>query len=155
MDTETDLGIAEFATAVELAGVAHAGQRTVVGDPYILHPIRVALALRVASYDFTFQIVGVLHDVVEDTDVTLEQVRSCYGEEVARAVDAVTKREGETYQDFVMRATRDAIGGRVKLYDVRDNMGRLDELANHPDLQERLTRKYNGALSVLRQAGIA
>lgn len=144
-----------FAQAVEIATSAHAGQRTAVGDPYILHPIRVALALRADGFSLLHQTVAVLHDVVEDTPLTLDKIRSWFGDDVARALDAVTRREGESYVDFVARAAADPVGGYVKLYDVRDNFGRLHELRHdHAEFAARLLVRYSAALGQLEEFGV-
>jgi (p)ppGpp synthase/HD superfamily hydrolase len=105
--------------AIALAARAHAGQLDKAGQPYILHPIRVMLRLP----DATARIVAILHDTVEDTDVTFEQLRAAgYGAEILSALDSVTRRADETYEDFVQRSAADPIGRRVKLADLADNM---------------------------------
>ena len=86
--------------AIAIAVAAHAGQFDKAGRPYILHPLRVMLALDTTDD----QIVGVLHDVVEDTDVTLEGLRAeGFSEVILAGLESVTKREGEDYPAFVPR----------------------------------------------------
>src|SRR5215510_8949853 len=86
--------------AIALAVEAHRGQTRPDGSPYVLHPLRVMLALG----DETDRVAGVLH-VVEDTPVTLDELRRRgYGEEVVEAVDRLTRRAGESYEAFVERA---------------------------------------------------
>jgi hypothetical protein len=90
----------------------------------------------------------VLHDVIEDTPVTLDRLREeGYPEEVLRALDSVTRRDGERYEDYVDRAAADPIGRQVKLADLEDNMDPR-RLANppHPTPEEsaRLA-KYRAA----------
>ena len=77
--------------AYELARTKHEGQLRKSGEPYINHPLHVALLL--SEYNTGPQTIaaGLLHDVVEDTDVTLDQVRNQFGEDVAKIVDGVTK----------------------------------------------------------------
>lgn len=105
--------------AIQLAVEAHAGQRDRNGQPYILHPLRVMFRLRTE----TLQIVGILHDVVEDTDYTFEDLRKMgYPEPIIHALDCLTKREGEDYGDFVERSQSDPIAREVKLADLEDNM---------------------------------
>lgn len=105
--------------AIEIAARAHAGQVDKSGAPYILHPIRVML--RVASVPE--RMAAVLHDVVEDTAVTLAELeQEGFSSEVVAAVDALTRRQIETYEEFVTRAGRDPIGRVVKLADLEDNL---------------------------------
>ena len=105
--------------AIALAVEAHKGQKDKNGQPYILHPLRVMLRLE-REVD---RIVGILHDVIEDTSVTPNDLRKAgYSEEILAALDGVTKREGEPYEDFVRRAESNPIAKRVKLADLEDNM---------------------------------
>jgi (p)ppGpp synthase/HD superfamily hydrolase len=86
--------------------------------------------------------VGVLHDVVEDSDVTFEDLRRMgYGEEVMAALAGLTRREGETYEQFITRSQQHPISRRVKLADLEDNMDirRLASNLTEKDL-ERLKR---------------
>src|SRR4051812_38119694 len=105
--------------AIALALDAHKGQREKAGSPYILHPMRVMLRL---ESDLE-RIVGVLHDVVEDTPYSFDALRKLgYAEEVLAALDCVTKRDGERYEDFIERAATNPVARRVKLADLEDNM---------------------------------
>ena len=105
--------------AIALAVQAHKGQKDKNGQPYILHPLRVMLRLE-REVD---RIVGILHDVIEDTSVTPDDLRLAgYSKEVLAALDCVTKREGEAYEEFVRRSETNPIAKRVKLADLEDNM---------------------------------
>ncbi len=105
--------------AIALAVQAHRGQVDRAGQPYILHSLRVMLRLQ----GEIAQIVGVLHDVVEDSDLTLDDLRQMgYPEVVIRALDAVTRRDGESYEAFVERSAAHPLGRQVKLADLEDNM---------------------------------
>ena len=98
--------------AIALAVKAHRGQTDKAGQPYITHPLRVMLSLESEAE----QMVGVLHDLVEDTEYTLESLRSQgYPEEVLTAVDCVPRRRGETYADFIERIKPNPLARRVKL----------------------------------------
>jgi (p)ppGpp synthase/HD superfamily hydrolase len=123
--------------AVELAVAAHIGQRDRQGQPYITHPLRVMARVQGTRE----KIVAILHDVVEDTAWTLEQLREAgFPPEIVHAVDCVTKREGEVYEDFVTRSASNPIALRVKMADLEDNMDvrRLNEVT--PKDMERLNR---------------
>src|SRR5690606_22759929 len=105
--------------AIEIAVQAHAGATDKGGAPYILHPVRVMLRMRTDAE----RIAAVLHDVVEDTEWTIERLRhEGFSEEVLRAVEALTKRKGEDYFDFCRRARCNEIARKVKLADLTDNM---------------------------------
>ena len=80
--------------AIEIAAGAHRGQRDKAGEPFILHPLRVMNACSSRPE----QIVAVLHDLIEDSDWTLEDLRrEGLAEDLLAAVDAMTRREGESY----------------------------------------------------------
>ena len=116
-----------LAKAIALAAQAHLNQQDKNGDPYILHPLRMMFTLKTESE----MIVAVLHDVVEDTDWSLDDLRAeGFSDEIIAGVDAVTRRDDETYDAFVKRAAANPLGRKVKLADLEDNMNirRLDHL---------------------------
>jgi (p)ppGpp synthase/HD superfamily hydrolase len=123
--------------AIQIAAEAHATQKQKNGQPYILHPLRVMA--RVQTEDE--QIVAILHDVLEDTPWTAEQLKQRgFPPHILHALDCVTKRQGEHYEDFVTRSASDPIALCVKLADLEDNMDvrRLPEVT--PNDQERLNK---------------
>ena len=77
--------------AYELADGAHKGQMRLSGEPYIIHPLAVACILVELGMDSESVVGGLLHDVVEDTDYTLEDIRKMFNQEVANLIDGVTK----------------------------------------------------------------
>jgi (p)ppGpp synthase/HD superfamily hydrolase len=110
--------MATLEKALVIAAQAHEGQTEKRGLPYILHPLRVMQAVDAAEA----RIAAVLHDVVEDTSVTLEDLRRAgFSEAVITAVDCLTHRQGEPYADYVVRCRRNEIARRVKLADLEDN----------------------------------
>ncbi len=106
--------------AIEIAITAHGGQLdTHNGRPYIEHPFRVMNA----GHTLPEKIVGVLHDVVEDTPWTLEQLREeGFAPETIDGVDAMTRRDNETYDEYMQRVQANPLATRVKLNDLTDNM---------------------------------
>jgi (p)ppGpp synthase/HD superfamily hydrolase len=129
--------MATLEDAIVLAAQAHRGQVGKNGEPYILHPLRMMARLDGEAE----RIVAVLHDVVEDTPHSLDELRALgFSAEVVRAVDAVTRRPDETYEQFVERAATDPIARRVKLADLEDNMDvrRLQQVTEKD--RERLER---------------
>jgi (p)ppGpp synthase/HD superfamily hydrolase len=104
--------------AIAIAATAHEGQVDKAGAPYILHPLRVLHRLDTTDE----RIVAVLHDVIEDTPVTLDELRAeGFSDSIIDAIDAVTKRPDEDYMDFVARAAANPLGRKVKLADLEDN----------------------------------
>ena len=123
--------------AIEIAAQAHAGQVDKAGRPYILHPLRVMLRLDGVHE----QMAAVLHDVVEATSVTLAQLEQAgFAPAVVAAVEALTKRPGESRLDAAARAAKNPVALAVKLMDNAENMdlSRIESptAADHARLQE-------------------
>ena len=134
--------------AVRIAAVAHEHQVDKAGEAYILHPLR--LMARAQTDDE--RIVALLHDVVEDADWTLEALAGeGFPLHIVDAIDCLTSRDGEDYDEFVIRVLTSPLAVRVKLLDIEDNMDmtRLGALA-----EKDLTRlqKYHAARLRLRAA---
>jgi (p)ppGpp synthase/HD superfamily hydrolase len=131
--------------AITLARQAHAGQVDKAGAPYIEHPLRMVDTLD----DTEGKIVAVLHDVVEDTEVTLDDLRKAgYSPEVVAAVDGLTRRVEETYEEFIRRAATDPLARQVKIADLRDNMN-LARIAEPTVRDYERLKRYERALQVL------
>ncbi|MDG0810619.1 HD domain-containing protein [Cohnella rhizosphaerae] len=131
--------------AIILAADKHRGQVDKGGSPYILHPLRV---MQKAKRDEE-RIVAVLHDVVEDTDVTLDELRVMgFDERIVTAIDHLTRRGGETYNDFILRVKQNELATRVKLLDIEDNsdLSRLQEVTEQ---DENRLRRYQKAVELL------
>lgn len=134
--------------AIVIAAQAHAGQKDKAGMPYILHPLRVMLAQR----DDSARIAAVLHDVVEDTGWTLERLAAeGFDETIVAAVDAVTRRPDEPYEDFVRRAIRNPIGRAVKKADLQDNLD-SSRIAHPSKKDDERMEKYRRALRLINEA---
>ena len=133
--------------AVAIATQAHAGQVDKAGEPYIEHPLRVMRAMVTESE----RIVAVLHDVVEDTTVTLEQLRDeGFSEDVLAAVDALTKRPGESRMQAAARAKLNPIARRVKLADNADNQD-MTRIANPTDKDRARIAEYKAIRAFLKR----
>lgn len=143
------MGNSGLEAAIALAAKAHAGQLDKAGEPYILHPIRVMMRLA----DDTARIVAVLHDVVEDTKVTLDDLRrEGFSEEIVLAVEKLSRRKDETYEQFVERIRPDPLARRVKLADLEDNMDLRRRIPLDEKAFQRLDR-YWRAWARLRDGG--
>jgi (p)ppGpp synthase/HD superfamily hydrolase len=130
--------------AIALAARAHEGQIDKGGETYILHPLRVMLRMETPEE----RLVAILHDVVEDTPVTLEELRARgFDARVLEAVDCLTRREGESYDAFIQRIKPNPLARRVKLGDLEDNLN-LTRLSPAAHDEERVAR-YRRALESL------
>jgi (p)ppGpp synthase/HD superfamily hydrolase len=132
--------------AIEIAARAHAGQVDKGGEPYVLHVLRVVLAVE----DPTARIAAALHDVVEDGHFLISDLRAQgFSEEVLAAVDALSRRKGEPYEEYVARIAEDRTATLVKLADLRDNVDESRLATIRVEDALRLRRRYDAALGVL------
>lgn len=118
-----------LAQAIAFAAEAHSLQKDKNGKPYILHPLRVMFQVLEKGLPETYAVCAVLHDVVEDTEVTLEDIEERFGFLVRQSVDALTRRKDsdtgdwkETHAEYLERCLQDYIGLEVKECDTHDNM---------------------------------
>lgn len=133
--------------AIHIAVEAHAGQVDKAGKAYILHPMRVMLSGRTDEE----MICGILHDVIEDTPVSIDMLRmEGFSETVLEALDAISKHEGEQYDDFIERVAQNELATIVKLNDLHDNMNR-ERIKDYKEADERRHEKYVRAQKRLRQ----
>ena len=133
--------------AISIAAEAHAGQKDRAGAPYILHPIR--LMIQMDTEDA--MMAAVLHDVVENSTWTLDDLRKeGFSNEVLNAVDSLTHRdkEGEDYWDYIQRAKSDPIAIKVKLADLEDNLN-PDRLNEVTEKDEKRFDRYRKAQEML------
>jgi (p)ppGpp synthase/HD superfamily hydrolase len=107
-----------LAEAIEIATTAHFGQVDKGGRPYIEHPLHLASQLKAIAE----KIVAVLHDVLEDTSITREYLaQRGFPTILLDALDCLTKREGETYSEFIERASLNELARKVKRVDLEHN----------------------------------
>lgn len=133
--------------ALEIAIVAHAGQQQKNGEPYALHPIRLALTLQ----DESERIAAVLHDVVEDTPITLADLAGeGFTPEVIEAVRLLTKSEGADYDQYIAAIAANPIARAVKLADLTENMDvrRISGVLTEKDMAR--LQKYHRAWTRLK-----
>jgi len=137
--------------AISIALEAHKDEVDKAGAPYILHPLRVMLQMDTDEE----MMAAVLHDVVEDSDYSLEKLGEIgFSERIIAVVDSVTRRgkepHREPYEEFVRRAGRNLIGRKVKLADLRDNMD-LSRLEKITDADLKRVQKYHDAIKILEE----
>jgi guanosine-3',5'-bis(diphosphate) 3'-pyrophosphohydrolase len=137
--------------AIAIAADAHAGQVDKAGQPYILHPLRVML--RVSSQEE--RIIAVLHDVVEDTDITLEELaEEGFHDAVIAAVKALTKLPGESRMDAASRAAVNRLALTVKLADNAENMD-ISRIAEPSQKDFARLKEYEQVRELLLSANAA
>ena len=136
--------------AYEFSRDVHRGQKRQSGDPYFVHPVGVACLIAELKLDVPSVVTGLLHDTVEDTLTTLEQIHREFGEEIAALVDGVTKisqvnftsreeKQAENFRKMVLAMARDIRVILVKLADRTDNMRTLNHLS--PERQREIAQE--------------
>lgn len=131
--------------AYSIACRAHEGQTDKAGEPYINHPVFVA-SLVDGEIPKT---VAYLHDVIEDTDVTIEELQSeGIPAEALEAIEAMTHRDGEAYFEYIKRVSENPIASMVKKADLTHNMD-LSRLPNPTPTDRARVGKYKDAMKLL------
>ena len=132
-------GAADLAHAISIAAAAHARQVDKSGRPYILHALRVMQ--RVSMHGTVAEMIAVLHDVVEDTWVTLDLLRQMgFSEAIIDGVDAISRRPGEEYYPYIARCAAHPIASLIKLADLADNSDPVRAFSGSASLHERYAR---------------
>ncbi|MEJ7576205.1 MAG: HD domain-containing protein [Pyrinomonadaceae bacterium] len=131
--------------AIFIALQVHEGQKDKAGSSYILHPLRLMLRMKTEEE----MMAAVLHDIIEDSSWTIEQLRDKgFPENVLAAVECLTRRDDETYEQFIERVRTNPVARRAKIADLEDNMNvrRFGKLTAK-DLQR--LEKYHQAWQIL------
>lgn len=126
----------------------HRGQNDLGGDEYILHPIRV---MNNVEGEFK-KIIAILHDIVEDTDVSLDEIEKEFGIEVKEKIGLLTHKKDMSYDDYIKRISKDLIATEIKIADLKDNLmpARLRKIkARYKNLDR--VKKYLKSLDFLKQ----
>jgi len=133
--------------AIEIAAKAHSGKYDKGDNPYILHPLRVMLSVTTPQE----QITAVLHDVVEDTEITYEDLeKEGFAPEIIEAVRALTKLHGESRMDAAKRTRLNKIARIVKIADVSDNMN-LKRIPEPTKKDLARMKEYMAVLKILEE----
>lgn len=139
-------GTEMVAAAKLIAKLAHKGQKDKAGMDYFTHPEAVAAMLETPEE----KIVGYLHDTVEDTDVTVEDIRSVFGNEIADAVALMTHADGVPYMNYVKEIGKNPLARKVKLADLTHNMD-ISRIPNPAQKDyDRIENKYKPAYEYLK-----
>jgi len=132
--------------AICLAAEAHAFQVDKQGQSYILHCLAVMLDPSINTEEL--RIVAVLHDILEDTSITRDNLLvDGYSEQIVDAIDALSRRPEESYTNYIERLAQNALAVTVKLADLKHNISRLDGL--DPAIRIRLKPRYYWAQEYL------
>lgn len=139
-----------YEKALRIAGTAHEGQYDKGGTPYILHPVTVAEKVEGPEAKIT----ALLHDVVEDTDVTLEELSAVFPPVIVEAVDRLTKKKGSQYSldKYLEGVKENEIARKVKLADLEHNMD-LSRIPNPTWEDYRRQEKYKRCMEFLLGKG--
>jgi GTP pyrophosphokinase len=147
-DSSADIDL--VARAYDFSAAVHKGQKRASGEPYFTHPVQVAAIIADLKLDVASIATGLLHDTVEDTLTTLEEVEKNFGSEIAALVDGVTKisqisfhsreeKQAENFRKMVVAMARDIRVILIKLADRTHNMRTLDALA--PERQHDIAQE--------------
>lgn len=148
------LWYAQVGIASRLACYAHAGQTDKAGRAYISHPLRVAAAVSDDSEEMIA--IALLHDTLEDSDLTAEDLHERGVKEIiVKAVVALTHEDNEPYEDYIKRVAKNERAHIVKLADIADNTDPHRLAALDPATHDRLIKKYDGALRILSGRALA
>jgi GTP diphosphokinase / guanosine-3',5'-bis(diphosphate) 3'-diphosphatase len=130
--------------AIMIAMSAHAGQKDKAGEPYIIHPMSVMYSMDTVEE----KIVAVLHDVLEDTTVSDQDLkRQGIPEHLIEAIISVSRKKEEMYlEDFIPRVMKNEIGRKVKVKDIEHNLSRIDNLEGD---NSKMKKRYLFALLIL------
>ena len=140
--------MATLENAITLAVQQHAEQVDKGGQPYILHPLRVMLQLQQPDQ----QIVAVLHDILEDTHTTAQDLQNLgFQTHIIQAIQALTKLPHETRVQAAMRTAQNPLACAVKIADVQDNMN-LTRIPNPTARDLARLEEYRQVLEILQKA---
>ena len=135
----------DYELAYEIASRAHANQVDKAGKPYLHHPLAVADGVESEEA----KVVALLHDIAEDTSITLDSLRALFGDTIADALTCLTHREGESYDEYVRRAAANPLARKVKMADLTHNMD-LSRLPVVTDWDRERVKKYQRAMAYLK-----
>jgi len=137
-----------FHLAVEIAANAHKGQKDKGGNPYIQHPLKVAEGLKEPG----LKIVAVLHDVLEDSDMTAEELLEMgFASDLVEAIRVLTHKKGDpdSYEEYIRKVKKNPIARLVKIEDIKHNLD-LSRIPNPGQRDFRRCEKYKKALKYLQ-----
>ena len=135
--------------AIDIAFSAHKDQRDKAGRPYFMHPVIVASQMN-SEYEIC---TALLHDVIEDTDITIEELEREFPKEITDALRLLTHDDNTAYLDYVREIKKNPIARKVKLADLNHNLD-ITRIQDNPKLLEGFVRrreKYEKAREILSE----
>ncbi len=120
----------ELNNAIEFIKEKHKGQKRIQGTPYYMHPLEVSKILKNKGFPLEYQIAGLFHDLLEDTNTTYEEILNLTNKEIAEAVRLVTKEPGYIIQDYMDRIKQNEMARMVKLADRIHNLSETHLASN-------------------------
>lgn len=126
----------DFSGYVEYIKKKHNGQKRMQGTPYYTHPLQVAKILKDKGFSEDYQIVGLFHDLLEDTDTTYNEILKLSNKTIAYAVKLLTKEDGYIMKEYIERIQNNEIAKMVKLAD------RLHNISETHLASEEFKQKY-------------
>lgn len=139
--------------AIEVATSAHHGETDLIGEPYILHPLRIMLEVQRAGGTPMESAIAVMHDVLEHDPRWENHIATKFPPSILKGLKAITRKDGESYVvDYINRVMKDPIAHKIKIYDLLDNLNpdRIARLSDTPKTRNRIS-KYVRALRRLRE----
>lgn len=144
-DGEMVEGLTLIEKAIQLAVHAHVTQKDKAGAPYILHPLRLMMKMDTENE----QITAVLHDIVEDTPYSIDILKkSGFPDECLKAIDCLSRKENESYEEFIERVKDNPLAKKVKMADLEDNMD-MSRINDITEKDKKRLAKYQKAYNVL------
>jgi len=131
--------------AIIIATSAHNGQFDKCGEPYILHPMRVMLSV----ISVKERIIAILHDVVEDTDITIETLKKTFPLDIIEAIASITHKRSESYIEYLERCCKNPLAINIKRADISDNNSPIRLYKLDLETRTRLREKYVRAINYI------
>lgn len=126
----------DFEKAVEFIKQKHSGQKRKHGIPYYTHPLAVAELLKEKGFSVEYQVAGLFHDLIEDTDATCEEIIALSNEEVLEVVRLVSKTDGYVMSEYIGNIKKNEMARMVKLAD------RVHNLSESSNASRKFQKKY-------------
>lgn len=145
MTTTKELELTKLEQAIKIALEVHSGQVDKAGEMYLLHPLRLMFKFQTEDE----RVVAVLHDVVEDGEITLENLKLLgFSDSVVNAIDCLSRRKAEKYGNFISRLSINEIARKIKIEDIKDNLD-LTRLNHIGEKELKRIEKYHHSLKLL------
>ncbi|WP_203144030.1 hypothetical protein [Marinobacter mangrovi] len=137
--------MSDLERAISIALEKHKGQTDKSGAPYILHPPRLMM-----KFDSELeQIVAILHDTIEDSDLAINDLETAnFSQEVVFAIDCLTKRQGESYEAYIKRVLSNSLASKIRIEDLKDNL-KITRLENITEKDITRIKKYHNTFQVI------